>query len=609
MGNQANARRKTSGKRKSRQPVSSTHEHEDQNSSSSTSAVLSPPTTRPAPKPYHRGIPAYDRVHPAGHSLEAIDEDDTTAAAALMSLSNAAGVFQQATPVRSHATAAATSSVHHSRKAQTHSMPVPQPTIRYRAPNSPTLDTISILNSDDDVSFMDAIQTHGNADLDNEHYSNDHSTVYSQMKRKPTKAMDSSSESEGDNAICSEDDNEDPWKAHVKSVRQFKIPFEVPYRSSKRNLSTITSHTNFNTFMNELAAAMDTRVSLLRNISYLPSYKPKAKVHEGPNDILLECEQDWINLIQGVEGYLDSRTARQQKQSWSITILDKTPVDKAPVKDVSKPMKNASSAAAGSEQVASMSDAALLVSLRAETRCSACQAPCYVLSSGDHYQYTDRDLNLWVDLASKHKAVIDKNNPPAEILRTLGENLSRQNRRTTSTAVPMTPAPVQYIPAPAPPSAAPDITTRMQEMVMVMGTVAPLMQTMMQSLNPQNSSSNTSHASNSSKRPRSDSSVAPTSSPAGSPQKSKAASSNKKNLELCDWLPQIDMDPERSKRGGNYGQYTDVLRERGLFDVEDLSGLKEETLSQLTGMEYGYAQRLIRWAKEDLGLIKRPRFS
>ncbi|KAJ3728927.1 hypothetical protein C8R42DRAFT_655357 [Lentinula raphanica] len=343
--------------------------------------------------------------------------------------------------------------------------------------------------------------------------------------------------------------------------------------------------------MNELAAAMDTRVSLLR-----------------PNDILLECEQDWINLIQGVEGYLDSRTARQQKQSWSITILDKTPVDKAPVKDSSKLTKNSSSAAAaGSEQVVSMSDAALLVSLRKETRCSACQAPCYVLSSGDHYQYTDGDLNMWVDLASKHKAVIDKNNPPVEILKNLGENLSRQNRRTTSTVAPMTPAPIQYIPAPAP--AAPDIAARMQEVVMVMGTVAPLMQTMMQSLNPQNSSSNTSHASNSSKRPRSDSSVAPTSSPAGSPQKSKAASSNKKNLELCDWLPQIDMDPERSKRGGNYRQYTDILQERGLFDMEDLSGLKEETLSQLTGMEYGYAQRLIRWAKEDLGLIKRPRFS
>ncbi|KAJ3717518.1 hypothetical protein C8R42DRAFT_677359 [Lentinula raphanica] len=333
--------------------------------------------------------------------------------------------------------------------------------------------------------------------------------------------------------------------------------------------------------MNELAAAMDTRVSLLRNISYLPSYKPKAKAHEGPNDILLECEQDWINLIQGVEGYLDSRTARQQKQSWSITILDKTPVDKAPVKDSSKLTKNSSSAAAaGSEQVVSMSDAALLVSLWKETRCSACQAPCYVLSSGDHYQYTDGDLNMWVDLA---------------------------NRRTTSTVAPMTPAPIQYIPAPAP--AAPDIAARMQEVVMVMGAVAPLMQTMMQSLNPQNSSSNTSHASNSSKRPRSDSSVAPTSSPAGSPQKSKAAPSNKKNLELCDWLPQIDMDPERSKRGGNYRQYTDILQERGLFDMEDLSGLKEETLSQLTGMEYGYAQRLIRWAKEDLGLIKRPRFS
>ncbi|KAJ3725362.1 hypothetical protein C8R42DRAFT_763141 [Lentinula raphanica] len=427
MGNQANARRRTSGKRKAKQPASasSAHEHENKNSSGSASATLSPPPTRPTPKPYHCGIPAYDRVHPAGHSLalDTIDEDDTTAAAALMSLSNAAGVFQQATPVRSHTTAAATSSVHRSRKAQIHSTPVPQPTIHYRAPSSPTLNTTSILNSDDDALFPDTIQNHSNAYPDNDdRYLNDQRTAYSQTKRKPTEAMDIGSESEDDNVICS-DDSEDPWTAHVKSVRQFKIPFEVPYRSSKRNLSTITSHTNFDTFMNKLAAAMDTRVSLLRNISYLPSYKPKAKAHEGPNDILLECEQDWINLIRSVEGYLDSRTARQQKQSWSITILDKTPVDKAPVKDSSKLTKNSSSAAAaGSEQVASMSDAALLVSLRKETRCSTCQAPCYVLSSSDHYQYTDGDLNMWVNLASKHKAVIDKNNPPVEILKNLGEN-------------------------------------------------------------------------------------------------------------------------------------------------------------------------------------------
>ncbi|KAJ3885247.1 hypothetical protein GG344DRAFT_82936 [Lentinula edodes] len=372
-------------------------------------------------------------------------------------------------------------------------------------------------------------------------------------KAKKTSQVEITSDFEN-NASSGSNDDEEPWKAHMKAVEQFDIPFEVPYRNSKWNLSGITSHTDFNTFLLELAMAMDTRMSLLRNISYLPSYRPKGKASEGPNDIRLENESDWISLIQNVKGYLNTRTARQVKQVWLITILDKTGIDSTLAKENTlKVTKTPMSTSKGS--VVSTSDATLLVSLRKETKCTAYG-----------------DLNLWVELIPKHKAIIDKNHPPAEIISKMGEGIARQSRRAP---LPLAPAPVQ-IPNHA--SGTSNIASKMQDMVMVMGTVAPLMHGLMQSFN--------SHGS---KRHCSDSSSAPASSPMTSPHKLASATSLQ-NEELDIWLPKVD--------AGN-------VMARGLFDLKDLSGLNEETLKDLTGMEYGFANRLIRWAKDDLGSTKR----
>lgn len=62
---------------------------------------------------------------------------------------------------------------------------------------------------------------------------------------------------------------------------------------------------------------MDTHLSLLSHISYLPSYKPKART----TDIMLEGEADWIVLIQDAWKQSKNKCA---KKAWSIQIFDKS---------------------------------------------------------------------------------------------------------------------------------------------------------------------------------------------------------------------------------------------------------------------------------------------
>ncbi|KAJ3930685.1 MAG: hypothetical protein NXY57DRAFT_289137 [Lentinula lateritia] len=419
MGNKNNARNKQSGRRKNKNPTQEIEEDQLSSDESLTpDAPLRPP--RPTPKPYHRGIPAYDN---ACHSASGAEIDDTAAARLLMSFSGVSPSQSQATPARTHPT----SELHAPFTCHKGSMPGAK-SRTIRTPGHPqSARQTSRLTVDEEVFSRVMHIPHDEMIAqrnyrDNMEEEDEEGVLLVPLRKskvKKTSQVEITSDSEN-NASSGSDDDEEPGNAHMKAVEQFDIPFEVPYRNSKRNLSGITSHTDFNTFLLELAMAMDTRMSLLRNISYLPSYRPKGKASEGPNDIRLENESDWISLIRNVKGYLNTRTARQVKQVWSITILDKTGVDSASAKEnTSKVTKTPASTSEGS--VVSTSDATLLVSLRKETKCTACQSPCYVLNNSDHYRYTDGDLNLWVELISKHKAIIDKNHPPADIISKMGE--------------------------------------------------------------------------------------------------------------------------------------------------------------------------------------------
>ncbi|KAJ6575789.1 hypothetical protein B0H10DRAFT_2443962 [Mycena sp. CBHHK59/15] len=88
-----------------------------------------------------------------------------------------------------------------------------------------------------------------------------------------------------------------------KSRTKFAIPFEVPYKNAKRDLAGITSHTTFNDFLLAAAARMDTRLSLMSNIAYLASYKPR---NPKPTPKLLEDDKAWDSLIMDVKQYIAS---------------------------------------------------------------------------------------------------------------------------------------------------------------------------------------------------------------------------------------------------------------------------------------------------------------
>lgn len=176
-------------------------------------------------------------------------------------------------------------------------------------------------------------------------------------------------------------------------------------------------------------------------------------------------------------------------------------------------------------------------------------------------------------IQSQHSATIDK--PPDSILGRLGEKSSRQRSeaRRGAAVVPATPAP------PTTPTVDP-----IQQMVLMMGAMTPLMATM---LHGHERSPPRHLSSSSTKRNREcgSSPAAVDSSP------SKGPVSN--NVDLDVWLPQVDAHSEWGKRNANYAQYIASLQAQNIFDLDDLVHLTHQQLGEFTGMEFGFRECLL----------------
>lgn len=135
-------------------------------------------------------------------------------------------------------------------------------------------------------------------------------------------------------------------------------------------------------------------------------------------------------------------------------------------------------------------------------------------------------------------------------------------------------------------------TDPIQQMVMMMGAMTPLVAGMFHG----HDCSPPRHSSSSAKRIRElgSSPAALDSSPSKAPVS--------KNVELDEWLPQVDNHLDRGKRNTNYAQYVTSLNAKGIFDLDDLVHLTHEQLEDFTGMEYGFRERLFKYAREDLGV-------
>jgi len=74
--------------------------------------------------------------------------------------------------------------------------------------------------------------------------------------------------------------------------------------------------------------------------------------------------------------------------------------------------------------------------------------------------------------------------------------------------------------------------------------------------------------------------------------------------ELNDWLEGVDRDHLRGQRGHRFSQLSAGFELDGLTSVIDLEGITVDALVDKTGIDERTAQRLLRFAREDIGEIR-----
>ncbi|KAJ6474520.1 hypothetical protein DFH09DRAFT_1109571 [Mycena vulgaris] len=379
----------------------------------------------------------------------------------------------------------------------------------------------------------------------------------------------------------------------VKIPAKFPIPFDVPYKTGFRRLTGITSRTSFDDFIVAAAIRMDTRVTLMSNIAYTPSYAPK---NPKPRPKLLEDDDAWDDLVAEVGQYIKASQAKNRGKGevmpFSIVITDLFNSEESKTGTGKKVGgKKGKKNEAGEEQTntPALKEHELFKKIEEKNYCQACKAACVVLDSGDHPTLTHTELATWAMLASRHQAVI--NEPPKDL--GLDANHARQKRAknhqanaATSAADP--PAWFQAMmpmlgvllnnrapaPAPAPPgfwqAPSQDLMPAVPRLPPAGGDPSIPFPHLTQS--QELSFPGT-------KRP---------------PPKS---------------LIILNNDPLRGRMKLNYVQYGDLPLDNGLFELSDLANVSAEKLLGLPGgerMNFGIANRLVTYAKEDFELFSAP---
>jgi hypothetical protein len=98
-----------------------------------------------------------------------------------------------------------------------------------------------------------------------------------------------------------------------------------------------------------------------------------------------------------------------------------------------------------------------------------------------------------------------------------------------------------------------------------------------------------------------------------SPQKNKRCFESSPSPEttridyplLSHWFFQIDSDVLRGRDGQLYMSFVEPLEDAGIFRLDDFVGLNaDELMSACVGMKIGTARRILRWAGEDISILK-----
>ncbi|KAF8067599.1 hypothetical protein FPV67DRAFT_1669489 [Lyophyllum atratum] len=395
-------------------------------------------------------------------------------------------------------------------------------------------------------------------------------------------------EEEVDELMSSGDDLEGPecqiQTPVVTSRGEFTVPFKVPFKGAMRNLNDITSKTSFAAFLEASATRMETRLSLLAHIAYVPSYWPKTPK---PVPELLEDEADWETLLNDVAEYRVTKGKTKQAgqiKPFFITIVDMSGSDEKESKKMTS-KKTTASETDKSGSVTSPKEYELLLQLEKEHMCASCNKPCYILRNGDHHVYTMQELSTWAFLMSRHKAVIGI--PPGELKLEDAEVKPRGSKKAPTTPAPSdTTMPSQFMQ-----------TLQAQQMqtqhMLMLGMLARSPDQLLQ-------------LPGFGQLPF----AAPIPPPSPSPLAKRPAEVDMtaENIDIEIWLAQLDAHPVRGKRNLNYSQFADPFLSNGIYELSDITTLSVEQLIQLGGDElnFGIANRLVNYAKEDFKSSKRP---
>lgn len=102
----------------------------------------------------------------------------------------------------------------------------------------------------------------------------------------------------------------------------FNIKYEIPFKNASRDLN-LPSSTSFSNFLIAVAAKMETRVTLLTSIGYIPSYRPKTPK---PVPKLLEDEDSYEAMMDDVDEFIATCKAKKRGKGdvkpFCIRIID-----------------------------------------------------------------------------------------------------------------------------------------------------------------------------------------------------------------------------------------------------------------------------------------------
>ncbi|KAJ3779439.1 hypothetical protein GGU10DRAFT_382562 [Lentinula aff. detonsa] len=97
------------------------------------------------------------------------------------------------------------------------------------------------------------------------------------------------------------------------------------------------------------------------------------------------------------------------------------------------------------------------------------------------------------------------------------------------------------------------------------------------------------------------SSPGPTSSPSVTPSKRSLIDIPR----ISEWLEGVDKDDIRGQDGLQVSQYSDALETNGIIRISDLVDVEVNQLMAMIGANWGVANRLVKYAKEDMGQINK----